>query len=486
MIGMTAPKAFISYSWTSPEHQQWVLDLATQLRESGVDVIFDKWDLKEGDDAIAFMEKIVTDESIEKVVIVLDKEYAEKADGRKGGVGTETQIITPQIYKKVRDQNKFVGVLSETDAEGKAHLPAFYLSRLYIDLSKEELFAENFEQLLRWIFNKPAYPKPQIGKPPVFLDETVVLLPTRSRARRAIDQLQKDSAVSNAALADYLETLSESLGGLRLDDNSPQPFDQSVVDSVAAFLPYRDEFIHVMGVLARHNPKSQHIATVKRFFERSLAYYYPPPSMNSYHEQWFDNYRFIVHELLLYTVALFIKHQCYSSVDELVRGGFYLGNLSQFSHEPVQALSILQQGTGSLDQDRNKRLSLGRTSVRADILKERSNGLAVDFAELMQADFGLFIRDAADAVARGTHNRWYPVTLVYTGSRSAPFEIFARARSASYFQQIAPMLGLPNLKDVTALLNEFGKGTGLYLPRWHYNSLSPHELMGADKLCTIA
>src|SRR5882757_4460728 len=128
-----APKAFISYSWSSPDHQQWVLDLATHLRENGVDVIFDKWDLKEGDDAIAFMERIVTDDSIEKVVVILDRVYAEKADGRKGGVGTETQIITPHIYKKVRDQNKFVCVISETDAEGKPYLPAYYQSRLYID-----------------------------------------------------------------------------------------------------------------------------------------------------------------------------------------------------------------------------------------------------------------------------------------------------------------------------------------------------------------
>src|SRR5215813_11139601 len=94
------PKAFISYSWSSQEHERWVLDLATQLRESGVDVIFDKWDLKEGHDAIKFMEKMVTDPEIKKVIMVLDRTYAEKADGRKGGVGTETQIISPEIYAK--------------------------------------------------------------------------------------------------------------------------------------------------------------------------------------------------------------------------------------------------------------------------------------------------------------------------------------------------------------------------------------------------
>jgi len=54
-----APKVFISYSWSSPQHRQWVLDLATQLRENAVDVTIDKWDLKEGHDATAFMEQMV-------------------------------------------------------------------------------------------------------------------------------------------------------------------------------------------------------------------------------------------------------------------------------------------------------------------------------------------------------------------------------------------------------------------------------------------
>ena len=54
---MESPKTFISYSWSSPQHEEWVLNLATELRESGVDVVLDKWDLKEGHDSNAFMEK---------------------------------------------------------------------------------------------------------------------------------------------------------------------------------------------------------------------------------------------------------------------------------------------------------------------------------------------------------------------------------------------------------------------------------------------
>jgi hypothetical protein len=57
--------------------------------------------------------------------MVLDRTYAEKSDDRKGGVGTETQIISPEIYAKA-DQDKFVGVASETGDHGKPFLPTFY------------------------------------------------------------------------------------------------------------------------------------------------------------------------------------------------------------------------------------------------------------------------------------------------------------------------------------------------------------------------
>jgi hypothetical protein len=116
------PKIFISYSWSSPEHEQWVLNLATELMEAGVDAVLDKWDLKEGNDAYAFMEKMVTDPNIKKVIIVCDRKYSEKADKRSGGVGTETQIISPEIYEK-ENQDKFVAVLAERDADGNAYLP---------------------------------------------------------------------------------------------------------------------------------------------------------------------------------------------------------------------------------------------------------------------------------------------------------------------------------------------------------------------------
>ena len=213
---MTAPKLFISYSWSNREHEQWVVDLATQLRESAVDVVLDKWDLKEGNDAVVFMEKMVTDPDIKKVAIICDKTYADKADGRTGGVGTETQIISKEVYEK-QDQEKFVAIVREKDEAGKPCLPTYYRSRIYIDLCEADTYPENFERLLRWIFDKPLYVKPELGNIPSFLDEGEhILLGTTAAFKRCVDAMKNSKANASGAFDEYCNIFASNLERFRL------------------------------------------------------------------------------------------------------------------------------------------------------------------------------------------------------------------------------------------------------------------------------
>lgn len=87
------PKAFISYSWSSIGHQKVVLEWAERLVGDGVDVVLDLYHLKEGQDKYVFMERMVTDPEVTHVLLISDKKYSEKADARKAGVGTESQIF---------------------------------------------------------------------------------------------------------------------------------------------------------------------------------------------------------------------------------------------------------------------------------------------------------------------------------------------------------------------------------------------------------
>jgi hypothetical protein len=101
MSDQSPGKVFISYSWTDEPHKEWVLRLAERLRADGIDVVLDRWDLKEGQDTLSFMEQMVTDPAVTKVIAVCDQAYADKANGRRGGVGTESQIISREVYKKL-------------------------------------------------------------------------------------------------------------------------------------------------------------------------------------------------------------------------------------------------------------------------------------------------------------------------------------------------------------------------------------------------
>ncbi|HKR17058.1 toll/interleukin-1 receptor domain-containing protein [Rhizorhapis sp.] len=154
-------RAFISYSWSSLAHEAWVMRLASRLVEDGVDVILDKWNLKPGHDAHAFMEQMVTDQSVSKVMMICDKVYAEKANGRAGGVGAEAQILTPDLYAKAQ-QDKYATVVTEVDEAGKAFVPTFYGGRIYFDFSQVESEEASYEELLRWLLNKPRHVKPKL------------------------------------------------------------------------------------------------------------------------------------------------------------------------------------------------------------------------------------------------------------------------------------------------------------------------------------
>lgn len=473
------PKLFISYSWTSPEHEQWVLNLATELRESGVDVILDKWDLKEGHDAHAFMEKMVTDPLIKKVALICDRLYAEKADGRNGGVGIEAQIISPEIYAK-EEQNKFVAVVAQKNEEGKPHLPTYYKSRIYIDLSEADIYATNFEQLLRWIYDRPLYIKPELGKKPSFLSESeTASLGTTFKFKRALDAIRNNKDYCRGALNEYFDAFMQNLERFQLIDSDGE-FDDKVIENIEQFTPYRNEAIEIFLALAQYRNTSDTHQQLHRYFEGLIPYMYSPEHVTSHREWAFDNFKFIIHELFLYAVAGFLKYECYDAVAYMLRHHYYL----EKNYDSVKMLpfSVISKNMKSL-QHRNKRLNLKRLSLRADLLEHRSKASGLNFRQLMQADFVLFMRDCIDSLRNDTYQNWWPETLLYLERREGIFEIFARAQSKGYFTIIKCLFDIEDKKDFEPLLKAFQEDK-LRVPKWEFETFSPATLMGFELLAT--
>lgn len=163
------PKVFISYSWSSEEHKQWVLDLAIKLvSESGLDVILDRWHGVVGHDRFQFMEESI--KLADKVLVICDKTYCEKANGRLGGVGTETIIITPNVYKDTK-QDKFIPISLEME-NGEYLLPDFFKSRFALGMVNSGEFEQSYKELERLLWQEPLLTPPVRGKKPDFKQET--------------------------------------------------------------------------------------------------------------------------------------------------------------------------------------------------------------------------------------------------------------------------------------------------------------------------
>lgn len=253
-----------------------------------------------------------------------------------------------------------------------------------------------------------------------------------------------------------------------------------MVESIKAFLPYRNEAIELFEALAMYLDTPETRRILHRFFERLIPYLFLPQHITSYRDGDVDNFRFIVHELFLYAVACMIRHERFESAAYLMGTPYYAPENWDYGREGVVPYSIFRQYTQSLEY-RNTRLALRRLSVHADLLKERCVGVDLEFRHLLQADFVLFMRMVVDR----TDNRyiwWWPETLVWLKHASTPFEVFARSRSAAYFEDAKILLGVKSKDALTETLQSLS-GTD-WVPRWQFQSLNPASLLGLDKLAT--
>jgi TIR domain len=159
------PRVFVSYSHSSPEHKQWVEALGTFLRQNGIDARLDVWHLRIGMDLPQFMTNELT--LADRVVLVSDERYAEKADGRVGGVGWETMIVQGDILRQPPESNKYLVVVRSPQIDDG--LPQYLKAKFVLHWPGQDSETENRNRqlLLRELFD---YVKvPVVGERPLSL-----------------------------------------------------------------------------------------------------------------------------------------------------------------------------------------------------------------------------------------------------------------------------------------------------------------------------
>ncbi|MBE3649727.1 SEFIR domain-containing protein [Paenibacillus polymyxa] len=443
------PVVFISYSWTTPEHENWVYELAERLRVGdGIDVKLDKWDLKEGHDKFAFMERMVTSPDIDKVLVICDKGYQSKANDNRGGVGTEKLLITPEVMENV-EQNKVIPIVAERDENGNDYLPTFLRTRIYIDLSNTETFEDNYEQLVRLIENAPLYRKPPLGKRRTFSDqEDNIFIKTggivAQMRRTAESNPQKLKALATNFTDLFLEDLEQlNINFEDFDNNAP---DEKIIEKLDQSLPIRDNFIEVVKILSE-NDKIETEWLVD-FFERIFIFTEPKGSGSSYAFQ-SDQYKFLIQEMYVYACSVLLKQANYKTLNELLCSSYYF----EYKHGTLEGkFTNLIFHLKSLEL-RNTRTNLNRISITSYIITQRINSKFISKHELLDTDMILFYLSFILNIHEDGRG-WFPVTFI-DRDYNQPIKLLTRLKSKRRAEPILELFGLSTIEELKSKISSY-------------------------------
>jgi hypothetical protein len=440
------PKVFISYSWSGPEHEQDVIDLATTLRNHGVDAVLDKWDLKPGQDKYVFMESMVTDDSVAKVLLLCDKRYQEKANSRAGGVGTESQIISQELYAKVQ-QTKFIPVVFEYDDAGEPCLPIFLKGRIYVDVSNADRFGAGLDELLRQIYDQPLHQKPALGLAPSFLKPDGGM-PYVKELGAALKAIQEGKANRHGIEHLFIDATLNEVKRLYSEPDG-NDYHETIYQAIEKTKGIRDQLSEYFDAVAAFSGEDSRVLTnICRFLEGLGANFGPPERSGTYCPGWTDVYSFVALESLLLLVAALLRHERWVLLRQLLRRT-YVVRTDHDGPRPTTYVTF-DRYISSLDEHRKNFLKLNRTSLTADMLKERCSPEKTPFAELMQADVflgldaALHVGDQGDA---SLVSYWAPRTAVYAAD-SRPLPIFLRAEDAELRACMRVAFGISSAVDM--------------------------------------
>ncbi|MCU9959276.1 MULTISPECIES: toll/interleukin-1 receptor domain-containing protein [Bacillus] len=431
---------FISYSWTNDELVDWVREeLATRLSNDGIEVILDQWDLKEGQDVYLFMESMVNNSEINKVLVICDKGYKLKADSRQGGVGTETQIITPEIYKDAK-QEKFIPVIFERDEHGNDFIPTFMSGRKYIDLSGD-LFYENYEQLLRIIYERPLHRKPKKGNPPahLFEDEQINHYKFSFILKQLLIDVSKGK--SENAVSKAKQFKNEFIGTLRefsiVDIKHGQLY-QEVNNKIDDMLILKNDYVEFIQLLSQYNLLN--VEFLIEFFEEfHNTVMEIKAEISSYYDAQFDHFNFLIREIFLYTIASLIKTANYEILGELLHSRFFVfkdfvadgiegTNFEVFNHYIPSQTDRNNNGLLKL----NERLSKGFSKT-----------------EIANADVLLYY---ISALMKENSRLWFPFSYIYLKGKVT---LLQKMESTRHFEKVKKIFDVSSKEEFLHKVKNF-------------------------------
>ena len=474
------PIVFISYSWSSQGHQLFVQKLAEQLIADGIDVVLDIFDLKEGHDKFVFMERMVTDPTVTHVLVICDKAYSEKADARKAGVGTESQIISKEIYERV-DQSKFIPIACEFSDDGNPFLPAFLKSRIWINFSTPEAVNENWERLVRLIFGKPLHEKPKLGQPPAYITNDTASPPSPAITKfNAFRQtLLQDKKGLSIYRRDFLSACISYADKLRIRERpNVDSLGKKILEDCGKLKHIRNHIVDWVLIESEVAPTDEFCQALLGFLEELRELKSRPSEVNSWNDVWFEAHSLFVYETFLYIVAALLKTNAYHILHEVFTSHYLRPTTERYGDNKFDIFDCFYGYSETIQAELapvGKRLN----SPAAELIKRQAEREDLPFSAVIEAELLILLMAFLNPNAR-----WYPQTLHYS-SYNREFPFFIRATQHKHFLKLATITGYNDANQLREAVKEGYKR--LNVSQWHnfYHNGSFWSSMNMDDLGSL-
>ena len=423
------PKVFISYAWGAENYRLKVRSFAMDLMENGIDVLLDQWSLKEGNDTYAFMEQSVIDPTITNVLILLDPIYEEKANGRHGGVGTETQIISPEIYNKVK-QEKFLPVIFERGENGEIPKPQYLKTMLHFDLSQEEKYDSEYQRLVKRLYGIEIVEKPELGKKPSCLEEKT-MIPTKTRTGYECLKQWKSDNIKKDEYRNFLFAVKEKIVNFSKDELGDSVSTDEYIELYADTKLYRDDFLHLLKYSLYVPEAYKIIASVMEEICVEIK------DKDGYEG---EVMRTLLHEIFIYVVAFYLKNKNSDAVSYILSKTYFVG---RHGYNEDQSFDVFYDYNENLNRAVSKKDDKNYYSGTANYWINNINVEICNKNEFVFAD--IFCHNASMFVENYTKEWfWFPITYVYERAEygNSLFRQFSiRLKSKEHLQEAVKIMG---------------------------------------------
>ena len=424
-----APKVFISYCWGKDDEgcaqKKRVQRLAEMLKASGFIPVWDTDDiLPLGSNFDIFMELIKRPDKIDKILVLSDKTYAEKADNFIGGVGQECELLRTEVYNNPL-QTRVIPVFFD---ESKT-LPAFLAKRKAADFSTDAAMYMDYPKVVRALNLKGS------GILADILENNF--------SQKCGAQLLSD----HARTKDYINDFINRLKAIDIpNDNKPN----KILGKINALLPFRNEYLDrfISEISAGNNIVDEVIFLLEQISNELMV-----TDKYSCYNSDFEDFAFFRWELIIYITAILMGSKRYTDIYQIMNHAYLvtLGNFKGMDKIEV-CITNMCKGLFYLNSDEIKSFVGNYLSIEAELLMRRLHHPYITKEAIVFADLTLsqlsYIFSKRYQYFDGF---WFPKTYGYEVDKKHQWR---GLRSRKFCNEILPLFGVKNIKELKEVIIE--------------------------------